>query len=322
MAAAVGFIGLGLMGEPIAGNILRGGTPLLVWNRSPGPAARLAGLGAEVAENADSVFRRCDLVFLMLTDGAAIDAVLGRAEGRIERGLAGRTVVQMGTTSPAYSAGLHADVTRAGGCYVEAPVSGSRGPAERAELVALVAGSADGVDRVVPVLSPACRDVVRFGDVPAAATAKLAVNLFLVTMVTGLAESVLFARSHGLDPAAFSRVLDGGPMASAVSRAKLAKLLDDDHAAQAAAVDVLKNCELICAAARSAGLALPLITAAGGLFTTTVELGHGAADMSAVVQALAAGPVSAAGQRGRRTAAPAPPRRPAGAAGTAPAGPS
>lgn len=295
--ATIGFIGLGLMGEPMASNILRAGTPLMVWNRTPAKAAQLADLGAQVADGVDTVFQRCDTIFLMLSDAAAIDAVLLRARGRIERRLQGRTLVQMSTTSPAYSASLAGDVTRAGGCYVEAPVSGSRGPAERGELVALVAGDAEAVDRVVPVLDAVCADVVRFGDVPAASTAKLAVNLFLVTMVTGLAESVLFARAQELDPTAFAQVLDGGPMASEVSRAKLVKLLNREHAPQAAAVDVLKNCQLICEAAESAGLALPLITSARTLFTSTVDLGHGGSDMSAVLEALGAGTVNAAAAR-------------------------
>lgn len=297
MGATTGFIGLGLMGEPIAGNMLRAGNPLLVWNRTPNKPAGLADLGAQVADSVDTLFKRCDLVFLMLSDATAIDAVLLREHGRIGRQLQGRTLVQMSTTSPAFSAGLAADVIRAGGCYVEAPVSGSRGPAERGELVALVAGNAEAVDRVVPVLDAVCRDIVRFGDVPAASTAKLAVNLFLVTMVTGLAESVLFAQAHGLDAAAVGRVLDGGPMASDVSRVKLAKLLNGEHAPQAAAVDVLKNCQLICDEAQSTGLTLPLITAARTLFTTTVDLGHGGKDMSSVLEALADGTVSARSAR-------------------------
>lgn len=281
-----GFIGLGLMGEPMAGNMLRAGNSLVVWNRTPGHAARLGALGAQVAENADTLFTQCDLIFLMLADEAAIDAVLGRTQGRLGRELRDRTLVQMSTTTPQYSARLAADVINGGGCYVEAPVSGSRGPAERGELVALVAGDAEVMDRVEPVLGAACRDIVRFGDVPAASVAKLAVNLFLVTMVTGLAESVLFAQAHGLDQAAFARVLDGGPMASNVSRAKLTKLMHGDHAPQAAAADVLKNCRLICDAAQSADLALPLISATRALFTTTVDQGLGGRDMTAVINAL------------------------------------
>jgi len=284
----IGFLGLGLMGTPIATNLVRAGHPLLVWNRSPGPAARLADEGALVAPDVDAVFDRCDVVIVMLSDEAAIDDVLQRAAGRIGRRVADRMLVLMSTTSPQYSAGLAADVRAAGGRYAEAPVSGSRLPAEQARLVALVAGDTEALDNVIPVLHATCRDVVRFGEVPAASTAKLAVNIFLVTLVVGLAESVLFARTHGLDPDAFTRVLDGGPMASDVSRGKLAKMLTGDHSPQAAAADVLKNCRLICDAARFAGLELPLAEATRALFAATVDLGHAGADMSAVLEGLAA----------------------------------
>jgi 3-hydroxyisobutyrate dehydrogenase len=285
----IGFIGLGLMGEPIARRIVLAGHPVLVWNRTPGKERRLVDLGAHVCDDVDTLFERSAIVVLMLADEVATDEVLARSAGHLGRRVHDRTLVQMGTTSPTYSARLAADVARAGGCYVEAPVSGSRLPAERGDLVALVAGDTSAVDRVVPVLGTACRQVVRFGDVPNASVAKLAVNLFLVTMVTGLAESVLFAQKWGLDAAAFAQALNGGPMASDVSRTKLAKLLAGDHSAQAAAVDVLKNCRLICDAAHAAGLALPLVTATRDLFTATVDLGHGGSDMSAVLHALTSG---------------------------------
>lgn len=293
MGAKIGFVGLGLMGEPMAGNVLRAGFPLLVWNRGPDKAARLAAAGAQLAASLDVVFDQCHTVLLMLSDEAAIDEVLQRSADRIGRRLAGRTLVVMSTISPDYSAGLCEAVAAAGGRYVEAPVSGSRGPAEAGELVALVAGDADAIDSVLPVLRAFSRDVVRFGAVPAGSRAKLAVNLFLITMVTGLAESALFAGTLGLDPAAFGQVLDNGPMASPVSRAKLAKLLGREHSPQAAAVDVLKNCRRIGAAAEAAGLNLPLISGARNLFEQAVELGYGRSDMSAVLEALADVPVSA-----------------------------
>ena len=111
-----------------------------MWNRNPEKSARLAALGAQLAENVDAVFEQCDVILLMLSDEAAIDEVLQRSDGRIGRRLPGRTLVLMSTVAPPYSAGLATDVSRAGGRYVEAPVSGSRGPAERGELVVLIAG--------------------------------------------------------------------------------------------------------------------------------------------------------------------------------------
>jgi 3-hydroxyisobutyrate dehydrogenase len=117
---------------------------------------------------------------------------------------------------------------------------------------------------------------------------KLAVNLFLLTMVTGLAEAVHFARCHGLDLALLRRVLDAGPMASSVSRVKAQKLVEGDFAPQAAVADALTNNQLVIDAARAARLASPLLDACLALYTETEALGHAREDMVAVLRALEA----------------------------------
>ncbi|MFD1148360.1 NAD(P)-dependent oxidoreductase [Saccharothrix hoggarensis] len=282
----VGFIGLGIMGQPMALNLARSGTPLVVWNRSPHRCEPLREAGARVAASAEDVFAAADVVILMLANQGAIDAVLGRGTDRFALNVAGRTVVHMGTTSPEFSHALGVDVRAAGGDYVEAPVSGSRGPAEAGELVAMLAGDAEAVDRVRDVIAPMCADVVVCGATPGALLMKLAVNLFLITMTTGLAEAFHFAERHGLDRRTLVDVLDAGPMASKVSRAKAAKLLADDFDAQAAARDVLMNNHLIAGAARAAGIASPLLDVCRALFARTVELGHGGEDMAAVLHAI------------------------------------
>jgi 3-hydroxyisobutyrate dehydrogenase len=285
---AVGFLGLGIMGAPMAVNLVRAGTPLVVWNRTRTAADALGALGAEVADSPAGVFARADVVLVVLATEAAVDEVLQRGTRWFAPMVRDRTVVPMGTYRPAWSAGLAADVRAAGGRYVEAPVSGSRGPAEAGELVAMLAGEPADLDRVRPLLAPVCRQTVDCGPVPHGLQTKLAVNLFLITMVTGLAEAVHLADRLGLDLERVQEVLDAGPMASAVSRGKTAKLLAGDWSAQAAALDVLKNNRLIAEAARGAGVASPLLDACHQLFAEAVALGHGAEDMVAVSAALVA----------------------------------
>ncbi|GHF54924.1 NAD(P)-dependent oxidoreductase [Streptomyces griseosporeus] len=292
----VGFVGLGVMGQPMALNLARAGTPLVVWNRTPERCAPLRAAAAEVAASAAEAFERAGTVLLMLADEDAIDAVLERGTPRFAERVAGRTVVHMGTTSPEYSAALEADIRAAGGRYAEAPVSGSRVPAEQGQLVALLAGEEEVVREVRPLLGPLCREVFDCGAVPDALLMKLSVNLFLITLVTGLTEAFHFAGRHGLDQRLLRDVLDAGPMASAVSRGKAPKLLARDFAVQAGAADVLKNNRLIAEAARKAGLASPLLDVCHELFAETVAQGHGAEDMVAVLHALetrtaGAGPV-------------------------------
>lgn len=283
-----GFIGLGVMGQPMALNLARAGTPLIVWNRTAPRCEPLRAAGASVAAGPAEVFQRARTVILMLADDAAIDAVLDRGTSRFAAQLAGRTVVHMGTTSAGYSRVLEADVRAAGGRYVEAPVSGSRGPAEEGQLVAMLAGDEAAVAEVRPLLVPLCRQIFACGAVPGALLMKLAVNIFLITQVTGLAEAFHFADRHGLDRRRFLDVLDAGPMASSVSRAKAAKLLIRDFAVQAAILDVLKNNRLIAEQARASGLASPLLDVCHALYGETAALGHGDADMAAVLYAIEA----------------------------------
>ncbi|PDP84622.1 2-hydroxy-3-oxopropionate reductase [Glycomyces fuscus] len=284
----VGFLGLGVMGRAMALNLARAGTPLVVWNRTPERCRPLADLGAAVAGSPAEVLRRSGTVFLMLADERAVDEVLGRGPGGLGVDVAGRTVVQAGTVSPGYSRELEAAVTGAGGRYVEAPVSGSRGPAEAGRLVAMLAGRDEAVREVAALMAPMCRETFACGAVPGGLLMKLAVNVFLITMATGLAESVHFAESHGLDLARLADVLDAGPMASEVSRAKTAKLVSGDFAVQAGIGDVWKNSRLIAEAARAAGAASPLMEACEELYGETDRLGHGGEDMAAVIHALRA----------------------------------
>jgi 3-hydroxyisobutyrate dehydrogenase len=282
----VGFIGLGVMGRPMALRLAAAGTPLVVWNRTPHRTEPLRAAGAEVAADADAVFARADVVLLMLADEEAVDSVLGRGTPALAARVAGRTVVHMGTTSPEYSHALETDIRAAGGRYVEAPVSGSRVPAEEGQLVAMLAGEEAAVDVVRPLLAPLCRETFVCGAAPSALLMKLSVNLFLITQVTGLTEAYHFAERQGLDRRLFLDVLDAGPMASAVSRMKAPKLRERDFSVQAAALDVLKNNRLIAEAARKTRLASPLLDVCHALFEETVAQGYGGEDMVAVLRAI------------------------------------
>ena len=282
----VGFVGLGVMGFPMASNLVRAGLPLVVWNRTPARSEALRAAGVQVAASAAEVFRHASVVIVMLADEASTDEVLVRGTPAFADRVRERTLVSMGTNSPDDSRRLEADVRAAGGAYVEAPVSGSRGPAEAAQLVAMLAGDPAAVRRVRPLLTPMCADTFECGPVPLALTTKLAVNLFLISMVTGLAEAMHFAERSGLDLQRLRAVLDAGPMASAVSRSKATKLATRDFEVQASIRDVLKNNRLIAEAARAAGVASPLLDACHRLFAESVDLGYGHEDMAGVVRAL------------------------------------
>ena len=274
------------MGGPMALNLLGAGTPLVVWNRSPAMSAVLAKAGALVAKDLQDVFQRCEVVILMLRDAEATDTVLGRKGGTIQARVDRHTIINMATHSPCYSKSLEADIRAHGGEYVEAPVSGSRKPAEAGQLVAMLAGAADVVASVQPLLTPMCRKTVDCGPTPNALIMKFTVNLFMICMVTGLAEAMHFARSHDLDLGTLVTVLDASPMASDVSRVKAAKLAACDFAAQATILNVLENTRLITEAARTARVASPLLDICHTLYAETDALGRKDLDMVAVIRAI------------------------------------
>lgn len=278
MTQPVGFVGLGLMGSAVASRLLTR-NPLVVWNRTGSATAPLAEAGAAVAGSAAEVFARCRTVFVMVTDERATDDILASVE------LQGTTLVQMSTVPPAASAALADRVAAAGGRYVEAPVSGSRQPALNGALIGMLAGDAAAVDEVAVLLDPVCRVVARCGEPPRAMQMKLAVNTFLITLVTGLAESFHFAETHGLDARLLEEILGAGPMASFVSRAKAEAIVAGDFAPQAAIPDVLKNARLVVEAARHRGTTATLMDACVDLYAETLALGHVDDDMAAVITA-------------------------------------
>ena len=296
-SSRVGFIGLGRMGEPMALNLVRSGIELEVWNRSASAVERLIAAGASAGRSARDVLRSSAASILMLANDRVIDEVLERQGPNFADNVRGRLIVHMGTTAPSYSKHLEADILAAGGSYVEAPVSGSRKPAEDGALVAMLAGAPAAVDRVRGLMPAMCRDTFVCGPVPSALTTKLAVNVFLITMVSGLAEAMHFAQRHGVDAELFRSILDAGPMASPVSKVKLDKFVHADFTAQASIRDVLMNNMLISDAARGAGIASPLIDVCEALLAETEGLGFAHIDMVGVIKALEARTAAKTGER-------------------------
>lgn len=280
-----GFIGLGLMGQPMAVNLARSAIPLKAWNRTPGKMESVVAVGASVARDIDEVFAECESIFLMLSTSAAIDEVLGRGDERFRKRMSGKRIINTGTVRPEYSAALASDVAAAGGRYVEAPVSGSRQQAQEQRLVAMVAGEAEDVAIARVLLKGTCKETFDCGPVPNALKMKLAVNHFMIVMVTGLVEAFHFARRAGIDVALLREILAESPMASNVSQVKAHKLAARDWQPQAALADVLKNIHLIGEATIAAAALSPLLRTCRELYAAALDMDLGALDMVAVSEA-------------------------------------
>lgn len=286
----VGFAGLGLMGRAMAENLCRAGLDVMVHNRSPLACDPLRDFGAKVAASADDLFDQCQAVILMLADDHAVDAVLGRDMAAFCSRVCGRLIVNMGTHSPAFSEALEEDILKAGGRFVEAPVSGSSDMAREGRLVAMLAGQPASVALARPIIAPMCGEVIEIGPVPSAMRMKLAVNLYLVASVTALAEATHFAAASDLDLRQFERIIAAGPLGSAVVSAKLEKMIRRDFSAQAAVRDVVKNAQLIAAAVDQAAAQAPLLHESLVRFTDVRDGGCAAEDMAAVLKSYEGSP--------------------------------
>jgi 3-hydroxyisobutyrate dehydrogenase len=235
------------------------------------------------------VFAACPTVILMLADAAAADAVLARGTPGFAPMPAGRTVVQCGTTLPGYSEALSRDIAAAGGCYIEAPVSGQSVPAARGELVMMTAGEPDRVEAVGPLLAPLIARRVHCGAVPMAMQMKLAVNIHLASVLVGLAEAMGFARCAGLDEQLFAEILAAGPLGSDFIRMKLPKILHRDYAVQGSVAQAVESLRMQIEAADEMGVSLPMAEAARAMMQRAVDMGLGDQDMVAVLEAFATG---------------------------------
>lgn len=282
----IGFIGVGLMGEPMAANVIRRGFHVRVWNRSQPALTRLRTAGATVLDTPWDVLHSCDATIVMLSTEEVVTEVLRPTSSEFRSAVAGRGLVHMATTSAEFSAGLGQAVREAGGWYAEAPVSGSRAPAEKGQLVAMAAGDADRLDELEPVLAAMCARVLRCGTPPDGTRMKFAVNIYLISLVTALAEAYHFAQAQRLDLSTFVEAVNSGQMASPIAAVKLDKLQRGDLSPQAAIPDVEKNNRLITEAARRARLSTPLLDTCHALYREALHNGFSELDMIGVIHAI------------------------------------
>ena len=285
MKNSIGFIGLGVMGRPMALHYQSVAGPLLVWTRSQQTRDEFAAGGSTVAATAAEVFETCDTIILMLGSADALDQVLGRGTDRFTRFCAGKTLIQMATTLPGYSKSLEADILAAGGRYAEVPVSGSSVPAASGKLILMHAGDPQTLADIAPIVAPFAEACVTCGAVPSALQLKLAVNICLTGVFTGLVEGMNFARQCGIDLTLFRNVLEAGQLSSPLLKMKMPKLVDEDYSAQASVEQAVNNLEMMKAAGKEAGAFMPIVATALERQQRMLELGHGDLDAVAAIMA-------------------------------------
>ncbi|KAL9570956.1 hypothetical protein ACKAV7_005293 [Fusarium commune] len=286
----IGFLGLGTMGTPMALN-LRRQFPVTVWNRNGAKCTPLIEAGAKAAKTPSEVVEKSDVIFTMLFNDQAIQSMIDNQPGNnFMKAIRGKTLINTSSVSVAFSHKLAQQVQNAGGKFVEMPVSGSKGPAEQGQLVGMMAGDPEVAEQIRPVVKPITTAAIYCGPIGSGLKAKYSINLFLVSVTAGLAESVNLARAQGLDLEAFGQVLNSCPLASAYSKVKIAKILKGDWTPQAAIKDCYNSTELIKSAAQGVQVETPLIQVCNSLYREAHENGWGEEDMMAIYKLFAETP--------------------------------
>ncbi|KZE50039.1 6-phosphogluconate dehydrogenase [Brevibacillus parabrevis] len=278
----IGWIGLGNMGVPMASNLLSAGYDVRVWNRSPEKAAPLVALGAKQTESLAQLADECDVLFTMVSDDEAVKAIYTGTDGLLSARVSGKLAIDMSTIAPETSRFLAEQSKKAGLRFLDAPVSGSVGPAKEAQLVIMVGGEKADYEVAKQMLDKLGKAAIYLGSHGAGTSAKLAINLLLGITVQGVSETLLFARSLGIDTEQMLEIISQSAVGTPLIRGKAASILADDFPAAFALKHMAKDLRL----AREAGVATPLAESAQATYRHALEEGLGELDLMAILRHL------------------------------------
>ena len=282
---AVAVLGTGIMGSAMAGNLVAAGLTTTVWDRSREATQRLADAGARLAAAPQDAVRGASAVITMLPTAEAVDSVLLR--GKVVEAFAERGVwAQMGTIgiTATTEIGTRLGQLRPDVMFVDAPVSGSKGPAEAGQLLILASGPRAAEAILRPAFSAIGRKTVWLGEAGEGSRMKLVVNAYMATLIEGVAEALELASHLGIDTAALADAIEGGPLDAPIADAKLHKMQSADFAPEFPLEWALKDVDLALAAAGRDRL--PLLQALSRQWRAAVDAGHGREDVSAARLAL------------------------------------
>jgi 3-hydroxyisobutyrate dehydrogenase len=276
-------LGTGIMGSAMARNLAAAGLRTTVWDRSPAATAPLAQAGALVAASPAEAVRDADVVITMLPTAEVVEAVMftgGAAQALPD----GAVWAQMGTIGLDATAdiGRRLGELRPGTLFVDAPVSGSKGPAQAGQLLILASGPAAAAAVLGPVFSVLGRRTVWLGEAGQGSAMKLAVNAYMSILIEGVAEALELASRLGIDAAELAQCIEGGPLDAPIAGAKLHKMETGDFAPEFPLAWALKDVDLATTAAGE----LPLLGALSRQWHAAVDAGHGREDVSAARLAL------------------------------------
>ncbi|MFY9679925.1 2-hydroxy-3-oxopropionate reductase [Glutamicibacter protophormiae] len=280
MSQHVAFIGLGIMGLPMAKNLVNAGFTVTGYNRSQKAIDALAAAGGKGAGSVAEAVQDADVVITMVPDSPDVEAVVSGKDGVFANAKAGALWIDNSSIRPDVSVRLAADARAAGLRPLDAPVSGGEAGAIDGVLSIMVGGEQADFDAAAAVLDAVGKTIVLVGPSGSGQTVKAANQLIVAANIQALSEAVVFLEAYGVDTDSAIKVLGGGLAGSAVLNQKAQKILDRDFAPGFRLALHNKDMGIVTSAAREAGVVLPLGALVAQLVTSTVASGDGALDHS------------------------------------------
>lgn len=282
----VGFIGLGIMGRPMAQNVLRAGFPLVVYDLQPGPVADLVAAGAGAAASPAALAQQVEVVLLCLPDSPDVEAALTGPEGVLSAARPGQVIVDMSTISPVVARSLAETAAAQGVTMLDAPVSGGQVGAQQGTLSIMVGGDADAFTQVRPVLEAMGKTILHIGSSGAGQVTKACNQIVIAVTIEAVAEAMVLAAKAGVDPAQVRQALLGGYAYSRVLEGHGERFLARNFAPGFRTRLQYKDLNIAMDAGRAYGAALPATALVHQLYGALMARGDGDQDHSMLVTLL------------------------------------
>jgi 3-hydroxyisobutyrate dehydrogenase-like beta-hydroxyacid dehydrogenase len=284
-AMKLGFIGLGKMGRPMTGHLLRAGQDVVIHNRSRAVVDELAGQGASPATSPDEVARAADIVFTCLPTPESVEEVYFAESGLIPAVREGQVLVDFSTVSPELSRRQYAAAKERQASFLDAPISGGTAGAENATLTIMVGGDAEALEKARPAFEILGQNIHHVGPSGAGSVVKLVNQLLVAINMAGVAEAIVFGVKAGADPKALHEVLSTSFGGSAMLNRAMPLVMERKFDPGTPVNLILKDVGLIMDVGKELDTRLVLGAIAGEVFKESRALGNGEEDMVALVKA-------------------------------------
>jgi 2-hydroxy-3-oxopropionate reductase len=280
----IGFIGLGIMGKPMARNLLKAGYPLVVHNRSRASVDEFVSAGAQAARSSKDVAERSEVLITMLPDSPDVDLVYAGENGVFSGAKSGQLLIDMSSISPVVARTLAARAAKLGCDMLDAPVSGGEAGAIGATLSIMIGGKSAAVERAMPIFQTLGKNIVHVGDAGAGQVTKAANQMVVGTTIAIVGEALVLAKKAGVDPAKVRQALLGGFAQSKILEAHGQKMLDRNFKPGFRICLHEKDMKIALATGSEYGVPLMVTGVVGQMMTALKGMGNGDLDHAALVR--------------------------------------